>query len=891
MSSPFPVPSTPERIERLRQGARRIVETVRARLSEPDATAVDAALQQSNLTDDFLRQTLAETLALVPEGTAAKIEASFALVAVGGSGRRDPAPYSDVDLLFLVDAALPRIGREWIEQLIRDLWDAGLSLGHSVRTPKECLAAALEDVQFATSLIEARRLWGSSALFDEMHRKFRRRVVRSRHKVFCERAIAERVAERDKHGGAVLSLVPDVKKSRGGLRDLHLLRWLAFAEFDSLDLSVLVERGLFTDEDLVNLRHAREYLSKIRARLHLQAGKAQDVLTRDEQLRLAEEYGFQPTIGQRPVERFMQSYFRYSSLISRLAQRMIARYQSRSLTDRIVGYVASHRAEHRFLVRWDGIDVLPRYKAELLRDAEQIMRLFTLAALYGLPPKAELVEEIRRELPASRFDLTPEIAQRFRRILKTSALLGPILRTLDEAGMLERLIPDFAHAHCLLQFNQYHSYTVDEHTFRAVEILTSFARDEGPLGRAYRSIAHPEVVHLAMLLHDLGKGFPEDHCEVGKRIAARIGPRLGFSDEQTDQLVRLIEFHLVMPNTAFWRDISDPRVLLDFSRIVGSAEVLKMQFVMTAADVAAVGPGVWTDWKAGLLAELYRRTLRILSGDGDPLHEREIRGDCKARVLAILLRDSSLDPMAEEAWLDREFDTLPLSYLVETDAARIASDLESISRLNPRDIAVDAAAIPEKQLVEYRVLIAPEYSAGCFHRICGVLTALRMEIHTAQICTTTQGVVVDRFLVSDPDFSGEIPPERIDDVRRTLLRVITGELPVRELFMRKSRFARTRNPTPYAEQPTRLNLDNDSSERCTLIEVFAHDRQGLLFELSNAIYEAGLSVELAKIGTHMEQVVDVFYVKQAEGGKLEDAERLERLRGKLEQILEDPPAA
>lgn len=348
----------------------------------------------------------------------------------------------------------------------------------------------------------------------------------------------------------------------------------------------------------------------------------------------------------------------------------------------------------------------------------------------------------------------------------------------------------------------------------------------------------------------------------------------------------LVKIHLLMANTAFWRDTTDPKVLIDFSREVGSLENLKMLFVLTKADVTAVGPEVWTDWKSELLIGLYERTAESFTTEGGPLQEKAIREEKRDEILDSLLRDTSIDPEREEDWLAREFESLPLHYLVETSARQIALDLENVTRLKPETTHVEGSWEEETGLVEYRLYVSPELSPGCFHRIAGALSGLRMNIMAAHLCTTSRGWVIDRFLVEDNDFQGAVPYERILDVSRTLEKVILGEQSVLPMLSGSGRFQKLQETTPYAQQPTRLVIDNESSDRCTVIDVFAIDRPGLLYALTRTIFQCGFSVDLAKIGTHMEQIVDVFYITTTGGEKIDDADSLNHLRSELQKVID-----
>ena len=632
---------------------------------------------------------------------------------------------------------------------------------------------------------------------------------------------------------------------------------------------------------------AYEYLIRIRLDLHFAANKAQDVFTRDEQLRIAEERGIAGLAGQRPVEKFMQTYFRHSRNIALIVERFLIRHQPRSLEARLANFAIAHRAEGKYRVSYRGIDVLPRSRQTVLGSLEEILKLFHYSMLNGLSPVPELIDALKHAVALLPEDVSYESSQIFLAILGRTAHLGTALRSLYDVGVLERLIPDMAHARCLLQFNQYHSYTVDEHTLRAVEAATRFTDVPGPLGNAYRAIQRKEILHLALLLHDLGKGFEEDHSEVGKAIAERIGLRLHLLEHRAQTLTFLVHQHLKMAHLAFRRDISDPAVLLPFSHSVGSPDTLRMLFVLTAADITAVGPGVWTDWKAELLSELYDGTMHVLSGRRLQIREekrlQQIKDYVRSAIVPLKARQGE---MGVGEWISRELDAFPPHYINEYTPEQIASDLDAIQHLEPGEFFVDGAPDPETGTITYRLITHENSAAGCFHRMVGVLTAKRLEILSANISTSMDGYVVDRYRVIDRDYHGPIPESRIEDVIQAIQSALQGETEVQPLFKRNTRFE-LQDPTDFSELPTRVSIDNNTSPRSTIIDVFAHDRPGLLYTATRTIFQLGLSVILAKIATHLDQVVDVFYVTDANGEKIEDGDRLRHIREHLFETIQE----
>lgn len=850
-------------------------------LLDGGATGVQVAAAISEATDRLIGDLWNEELEAFAPDERQRLGRQSAVVAVGGTGRGELAPDSDCDLLFLYESPVRELFAEAVARLVRALWDAGLKLGHSVRTVSECVALARQDAQIATALVEARRLWGSEAIVARLRRRFWRGVVRGRSGAFINDCIAARAQERQQHGSTVQQLQPDIKRSLGGLRDIHLIRWIGYARYGTPGIEALRMRGALTKDDARALLAAYEFLTRIRIELHFLAGRSQDVLSRDAQLRLAEERGVEGTAGQRPVERLMQTYFRHCGAVADIARRFVARNRPRSLTSRLVGYLVSHHADGRYRVGTETIDVLPRYRKGVCGDLEQMLGLFHAAVLYGVSPTPRLMERLRQAVPLLGEELSDRSIQTFADILRRTQHLGRTLRDMYAVGLLEWLIPDMRHTRCLLQFNQYHSYTVDEHTLQAVEAAAAFERDPGPVGTAYRNIHDKHILHLALLLHDLGKGFERDHSEVGREIAERTAGRFRMRRHQRDQLVFLVHKHLRMTHLAFRRDTADMDVLIPFAHETGAPETLRMLYVLSAADLMAVGPGVWTEWKGELLTELFDRTMLMLSGnyrrhDEERRQERfknEVRG-------AIAPRTTGADPDWDE-WLQRELDALPPHYLSGTPPAQIAADLETIRHLPPHAVHVEGKYDAEKGTVDYRLIAREGDADGCFHKTCGVLTAKRMEILGAQISTSADGYIVDGYRVIDNDFAGEVPPERIAEVAAALRDVLSGRTAVPPLFQRHMTFGARRQTAPISDQETRVVIDNHSSDRCTVVDVFAHDRPGLLYTITRALWEMGLSVYQAKISTHLDQIVDVFYVTDQHGRKIDEGHRLRQIQAEL----------
>jgi len=855
---------------------------------EGGATGVQVAAAISEATDALIVKLFVHSLAEVDEDEQQAVRENSAVIAVGGSGRGELAPYSDTDLLFLYSGPTGRIFTNCASQAVRDCWDAGLELGHSIRTQGESIRMARQEPQVATGLIEARLLWGNEHLFDRFRHKVRRRIIDRRLQAFLDDCITAREEERNQNGSTVHQLQPDIKRSPGGLRDVHLIRWVGFARHKAADVDTLRLKDALSKDDARMLVAANEFLMRIRIDLHFAAGKSQDILSREEQLRIAEKRNIEATPGQRPVERFMQNYFRHSTAIAEITDRFVAVHQRRSIKSLFVDFLTTHRAENHFKVGQDHIDLVTEHRSNVLGHFNGILDLYRTAAMNGVSLVPRLIEDVKQAVGSVQGHLTDESAAMFVDLLRYRGRLGQALRSMYTAGLLELIIPDMAHARCLLQFNHYHSYTVDEHTLRAIEAAEQLEQDDGPLGTAYRAIHRKEILHLALLLHDLGKGFEQDHSDVGKDIAERIATRLQLTPEDGDTLVFLVHKHLNMAHTAFRRDISDPQTLMEFSHEVGSPETLRMLYVLTAADIMAVGPNRWTSWKAELLTELFDRIMLILSGKHLRFHEEERLARIKSHV------QSSIVPLDDETstpdfhrWIHEQLDLFPPHYLMATTPDRIAADLSILQTRQLNDLYIEGNRESDTGTFEYRIVTHENAVSGCFHKMTGALAARRLEIFSAQISTSVDGTVIDSFRVVDRDNSGQGPQTRIEEISEVIRRTLTGESAVEQLFQRHRRYDIRQPAEPISNLPMRVAIDNVSSDRCTIIDVFAHDRTGLLYTIARTLNELELSVVLAKISTHLDQVVDVFYITDANNQKIAEPDRLRAIQTKLTSTIEE----
>lgn len=858
-------------------------ESLRARHQE-GASGGEVCAAIADLRDEILLSFYAEALQGLGNPAERELPDHLAMVACGGYGRRDVAPFSDVDLMILCDSGHMACAARLVERLVCDVFDAGLELGHSVRTVEEACQLAKADATIASSLIEARFLAGSVRLFDDFLAKFRAQLKRRGGAILAamERARQE---ERIQYGETVFLLEPNVKRSRGGLRDLQLFRWAAAARYGTPNLDQLAILGVLARDDWLALNQAYEFLLRLRNELHFHAGRASDVLSRAEQVRIAALRGYPGTAGLLPVEQFMREYFRHTERVSHLLTGFLAKTRPARPLRRLGVKVLEHRILGGYRAGPDGIVAGKKAREKLGSSLVEVMNLVHLASLHDAPIHPETWEVVR--LAAPRLPRDPEIPEDARRLfwslLARPARLGELLRGLHDVGLLEYFIPEFAHARGLLQFNQYHKYTVDEHCLRAVEQATDLLAAEGPLGRVYRGIERKAVLHLALLIHDLGKGFEEDHSLRGLRIAQQASQRLHLDAEEAETIAFLVLNHLRMNHLAFRRDTSDQQLIVQFAVDVGLPEWLQMLYVFTAADLSAVGPDVWTGWKAELLTDLYHRAMQTLAGESPSTSRGEYHEQLRDEVREAL--GLATEGASEQRdWLHRHLESLPIAYLNSVSPQQIAEDLRLLANLGPHEVKVEGRYQPETGTVQFTIGTTEDIAPGIFHRLTGALTSQGLEILSAQIHTLADRLVLDRFWVVDRDFAGPPPPERLEQIQQALVDSLQNPAETPK-FRRTWRLGGTERPF-HARPQDRVLVDNHTSGDYTILDIFTVDRRGLLYAIAQTLFELGYSVWRAKIGTYLDQVVDVFYVTDQQGRKVDDPARLQHTRERLLEVLQ-----
>lgn len=833
-------------------------------------TVVDGAITQ--LYDAYL----AEQSPAVQD----EIRHRLALVAHGGYGRRQQAPYSDVDVMLLYGGKLDALVTDFAGRLTRDICDTNVSLGHSVRSPAEAVQQARTDAQIGTSLIESRLLLGSDDLF-RVFLKSMQSMVEKRTQALAQAFIAERRKERAQYGETVYILEPNVKRSRGGLRDLHLHRWLWYVKTRMADPDRLHVAGVLSKFDYRRLVTAQSFLLRVRNEMHFHAGELSDALTRSEQLRLAEFLQYQGRNGLLPVEQFMRDYFHHANHVWHLVHRLAELSLPASTVSRVLGH-AFRRTEDDYQLSRREVSATAAALARLERRRGEVLCLLDLARNEGKRIAQDTWYFVYRTAPRYSHEPTDDDNQLFLKVLANPLRLGELLRRAHELGVLEKFVPAFAHARCLLQFNQYHKFTVDEHCIRAVEEAAKFAERDDLIGELYRRLSTDDrtLLHLALLIHDLGKGYDTDHSEVGRRIARDMAARLALSDDDARALDVLVYHHLYMSQLATKYDTTQPQLVSKFVETIGTARHLDLLLLVTCADLAAVGPGVLTSWKIEVLSDLYHRAkLRFEAVSA--AQQRAVREAEQRAALQQLTSDEQRDP-----WFHRQLAALPEAYISRRPPRDVAETLRRLRQLDSRSGAAWGKYLPETDTLEFVAGIDQGMGRAIFSSMAGALTSNRLQILAAETSMLDDGLLLLRYVACEPESPGAPLPARLANISKAMVESIDSDRPPTfpKLLGREQQEA----AAALTNLPNEVRIDNELSDESTIVEVFTIDRRGLLYRLARALHDLQLVIRFAKIGTYLDQVVDVFYVTERDGAKPQGEERLAQIRASLYAVIGPP---
>ena len=797
----------------------------------------------------------------------------MAVIATGGYGRGLQAPGSDIDLLFVLPYKQTAWGEQVAESILYCLWDTGLKVGHATRSVDECIRQAKADMTIRTAILEARFLLGDKTLFDELVTRFDKEVVRNTAEQFVTAKLAER-EERHRRAGQSRYLVePNVKDGKGGLRDLHTLFWIAKYVYRVREPDELIKQGVFDKHEYQLFRRCEDFLWSVRCHMHFVTGRAEERLSFDIQREIAVRLGYTEHPGMKDVERFMKHYFLIAKDVGDLTailcaeledshaksvpvlSRVMARFRPVKRV-RLAGSEDFNVDKNRITVANAGV---------FKRDPVNLIRIFHLAQKNNLAFHPDAMRAITRSLKLIDAKLrdNEEANKLFLTILTSKNDPETVLRRMNEAGVLGRFVPAFGKIVSMMQFNMYHHYTVDEHLLRCIGILREIEEGvskDSPLANELMHKILPEhrkVLYVALFLHDIAKGRPEDHSIAGARVAKRFCPRLGFSAAETELVSWLISIHLVMSSVAQSRDLSDRKTIENFAAVAQSAEQLKLLTILTTADIKAVGPGVWNGWKAQLIRTLYFETEPVLTGGFSEVNRAQRVAQAQREF-----REAMTDWPAEqrEAYIAKHYPAywLKVDLPHKIEHAKFLRTADETGKNLATAISFDSGNVTEL------TVMAPDHP-WLLSIIAGACAMAGSNIVDAQIYTTTDGRALDTISLSREFERDEDEERRAKRIADSIEKALRGELRLPDVVAKRA--APKGRIRAFALEPT-VTINNQWSHRYTMVEITGLDRTGLLFELTATLSKLNLNIASAHVATFGERVVDVFYVTDLMGAQI-----------------------
>jgi [protein-PII] uridylyltransferase len=823
----------------------------------------------------------------------------LAVAGTGGYGRGVLAPFSDIDLLFLTATEPSRQTLQVVEYMLYFLWDLGVKVGHATRSIEDCLAEGAKDTTIRTALLDSRYVAGNASLFEEFHARFRTACKQAGVAEYIAAKQAERAVRHRRYGDSPFVVEPNVKEGRGGLRDLQTLYWIARYVYDAQTMGEIADIGdVLTESEAKHGRRAWEFLWTVRFHLHYVAGRAEERLTFDLQPVVGARMGYTRHGRQDGVERFMRHYFLTAREVARLTRILEPGILREAYGPPAVAPETDQPLLKCGFVLADG-ELMPVPGRDFDQDPLQMLRILQVARDRNLELHPLAIRSlIQNERRAVGLRGDPKAAALFMDLMcgkepdHHRASHHPDgarwLSILNETGFLGRFIPDWARIVGQMQFDTYHVFTVDEHTIEAIRVLNTLERGElaeiAPVATGLVDhLQSRRALYLAMLLHDIAKGRGGDHSQIGAEIALKVGPQLGLSAEETETVSWLVLHHLLLSGVAFKRDIDDPKTILDVADTIQSPERLRLLLILTVADMRAVSAKVWNGWKATLLRDLYARVAEVLAG-GLSTTERDLRVERARHAAAAMLSDWPKEEI--ERFTALGYPGYWLSFDPETHArhARLVRDAEA--RQAP--LTVETQPLPARAVTEVTVYCADH--AGLFSKISGALAVAGASIVDARIHTMTNGMALDTFWIQDAAGGTFERPDRLARLAVLIEQALSGRIRLAAEIRKLSKVligGRMR----AIHVPPRVVIDNHASHTHTVLEVNGRDRPGLLHDVTAAISEQGLQIASAHVTTYGVRAVDVFYVKDVFGLKVENERKLTTLRDVLLKALANPDEA
>ncbi len=835
----------------------------------------------ARLTDVLVRGTYRVACQHLHPPQSSDTAGALAVMAVGGYGRAEMAPCSDVDLLFVTPWKITGWAECVIESMLYMLWDTRLKVGHASRTVPDCLQQARADLTIRTAMLETRRLAGGAQLAEDLRHRLRSELFARSAPEFIEAKMAERDARHARQGGQRYMVEPNVKEGKGGLRDLQTLFWIAKYVHAVDDPADLVPLGVFRQEEYELFDRAETFLWAVRNQLHLITDRPMDQLTFDLQVEVAERLGYADRAGRRAVEHFMQDYFRHATRVGDLTRVFLTAMEAKHIK-RLPGLrgllTRKKKVRPGFAVAHNRLTI--EDPASFLEDKLNILRLFREAMRtgYALHPDATRLVVAKLGLIDDAMRRDPEACKLFLDLLLKETP-DRALKRMKETGVLGAFLPEFQPIVAMMQFNMYHHYTVDEHTIVCVATLSAIEHGlrADDLAEQSRIMAdsgiNRRVLFLALLLHDIGKGRAEDHSVLGARIARRVAPRLGLKPQECATVEWLVRYHLLMSDIAQKRDIADPRTVRDFAKAVKTQRRLDLLYVLTTCDIIGVGPGTWNNWKAQLLHTLYRQTGAALASGLEDVNREAQESEAK-RALRTKLADWDRAKIRRET--GRHYG--PYWQGLQTETQVVFARL--LDGLDDDEVRIDLKEDTGRDAT--RVCFVMADHAGIFARLAGSLALVGANVVDARSYTSKDGYATAVFWVQDAE-GAPYDSDRMGRLEAMIRKTLGGEVLAGQEMLRRDKLKKRERAFRH---PTSIAFDNEGSDLYTIIEVDTRDRPGLLYDLARTLAEANIYIATAQIATYGAQAVDTFYVKDMFGLKIVAQPKLDFLERRLSEAID-----
>ena len=817
----------------------------------------------------------------------------FSIIAVGGYGRGELAPYSDLDLLFLLPDDLKinenKDTEEAIQFILYILWDLGYTVGHSTRTISDCIEKSKLDLTISTTLLEKRFIIGDEESFNLLNNKFNLFNKSTKTLKFVEAKLTESELRHSRFGGSRYVVEPNVKDGKGGLRDLHTLIWISKFAYKVDSISKLINIGALSKNEAASFAEAQRFLLSVRCHLHYRASREDDRLAMDAQLDIAKIMNFKNTITQKDVERFMKRYFLATKTVGNLTRIFCAAIETEFNKPLRLNFLSFKKKENVYPFDIELGRLFAKNKEILSENPVNIIRLFnishnknidihpkTLRYLNGL--RRLINYEVRHDFDANKMFLD---------ILTSEKDSTRTLRLMNESNILGQFIPEFQKIVGLMQFDMYHSYTVDEHTIFTISNLYSLKNGEfktfAPLAsEVILEISSNKCLFVAMLLHDIAKGKKGDHSENGALIASVVCPRLGLSKEETKTVEWLILYHLLMSKTAFRYELADEKVIKNFTNKVKSVERLNLLLVLTVADIKGVGPEIWNDWKGSLITELYSKSFDMLQKDN--LKTIKVIQTPK-NLFEIYLIENGLKNSDVKKYCSYYYN----KYWEIFNLSKIINHFEIFTKMNQESKKFKIHIFEENNLKATELLvIAPDHH-GLFSLISGLVASSGYDVVNAKIITRSDGYALDTFFIQNKDrkpISEEHSKKRL---LKTISQGLEGNFNIEKAL--KLRWEEIPARFRAVKAPTRVIIDNNMSDEYSILEIKCKNAPGVLYRITKVITSLGFQINTANVSTYGDRVVDIFYIKNAFGSKIDDNVTIEKVKISILNILEETDPA